>query len=601
MKIFTKTFYKSFLLIIILLTPIGSALAQDTVFVQTLKFDDITKRQGIWTFPDTTQSFRKILMFYTLKCDPRTTHDKYDCGEWDYLTYNIVNVHTGKPDSTKLTAPLYKVGATAPDTIQYTTKPTYSNYQRYQYSTIIDSMLSENIYKVFESDKEIALNNKPSRYQFVLLKPELKALGYTKGRIDKIKLKIKDIGGELKNFTIKIVGTSLTGLQTFDNENMKIAFQHDVIFTSPGWYEFNLTTPFNWTGFNNLLVEISYDSTIGTVPNVLFGIDSIRGVQATVENYYLYFDGVNDYVDCGNIDALNGTSAFTFEGWVRIDQWEAWNTIFTKAGKISIETGGTAGDLYCEVRNPDNTYGYATGAVGINQWNHIAMVYDGTQDSNQKRLKLYVNGIKQSLIFSGDIPSATPVNDLSFSLTSLLSGSASALKGGLDEVRVWNAALRDSTIAKWMYKSVDQTHPDYANLILYYPLNENQGTDIIDHSPNKNNGKMIGVPVWKKYTSSELYTNTQILNFTPDLSLVQGTYISHSDSLLFTNTVQNPQISIAEYVIKNYNPVINNIIYAWLSGYGYSYDATGKKVDSTYYPAEQTLKNDTLKYFGQPY
>ena len=75
-----------------------SLQAQDTIVVQTLTFDSITARRGVWEFP-TENNFRKILMYHTLKCDVQTQHDQYPCGEWDYLTYNKVYVHTGTYDS----------------------------------------------------------------------------------------------------------------------------------------------------------------------------------------------------------------------------------------------------------------------------------------------------------------------------------------------------------------------------------------------------------------------------------------------------------------------------------------------------------------------
>ncbi|MBK9194576.1 MAG: hypothetical protein IPO17_06215 [Flavobacteriales bacterium] len=87
-----------------------ASLAQDTLRVQTLTFDSITTRRGTWLFPDNTHEFRKVLMHHTLKCDPQTTQDQYNCGEWDYLTYNTVHHHTGLLDSTALSHPWFKVG-----------------------------------------------------------------------------------------------------------------------------------------------------------------------------------------------------------------------------------------------------------------------------------------------------------------------------------------------------------------------------------------------------------------------------------------------------------------------------------------------------------
>ena len=69
-----------------------SSSASDTLTVQTFTFDDIEKRRGIFLFPENDDTYLKIIMVRTLKCDKRTTQDKYPCGEWDYSTNTVVYV-----------------------------------------------------------------------------------------------------------------------------------------------------------------------------------------------------------------------------------------------------------------------------------------------------------------------------------------------------------------------------------------------------------------------------------------------------------------------------------------------------------------------------
>ena len=92
-----------------------SSYAQDTISVQTLTFNDITNRRDIYKFPDDTTQFKKILMYYTLKCDAATTQDQYDCGEWDYLTYTTVYDNRGILDSTYNSANSFTVNGSTPD------------------------------------------------------------------------------------------------------------------------------------------------------------------------------------------------------------------------------------------------------------------------------------------------------------------------------------------------------------------------------------------------------------------------------------------------------------------------------------------------------
>ena len=43
--------------------------------------------------------------------------------------------------------------------------------------------------------------------------------------------------------------------------------------------------------------------------------------------------------------------------------------------------------------------------------------------------------------------------------------------GGMDEVQIFNKALDETTIAAWMNKKVDASHPNYDALMLYYDFN----------------------------------------------------------------------------------------------------------------------------------
>jgi Peptide-N-glycosidase F, C terminal len=94
---------KTFLTILITLLLGTSLLSKegDTATVQTFTFQDITKRHGVFQFPDGNTRWQKILMVRTLKCDVQTTHDQYPCGEWDYLTYTLVYIPKGNGDTTK--------------------------------------------------------------------------------------------------------------------------------------------------------------------------------------------------------------------------------------------------------------------------------------------------------------------------------------------------------------------------------------------------------------------------------------------------------------------------------------------------------------------
>jgi len=104
----------------------------DTTFVQTYTFDSIVTRRAVFNFPEKENLYEKILMYYTLKCDSLTPHDKYPCGEWDYTTYTRVYHPTGKMDSVKHSQPSFTVKRKSPKSYLYSNSPTYTYYEYYE-------------------------------------------------------------------------------------------------------------------------------------------------------------------------------------------------------------------------------------------------------------------------------------------------------------------------------------------------------------------------------------------------------------------------------------------------------------------------------------
>lgn len=73
---------------------LGHAQSTDTVVVKTFYFG--SKQDSVFKFPADTGSYQKVLMYYTLKCNPKQNPA---CGQWDYLTYIYLYQKNGsEPD-----------------------------------------------------------------------------------------------------------------------------------------------------------------------------------------------------------------------------------------------------------------------------------------------------------------------------------------------------------------------------------------------------------------------------------------------------------------------------------------------------------------------
>jgi hypothetical protein len=159
----------------------------------------------------------------------------------------------------------------------------------------------------------------------------------------------------------------------------------------------------------------------------------------------LQFDGIDDYVDCGNV--IDVTNKLSIIGWVKfpLDCYGVLVSKFENGYKrwhILID-----GDsyIYFTVTDTDNMGGKFYGAASLaNTWVHLAMVYDGALIGNVNRVKIYVNGVQKTLSFYGpDIPSAFPV--ISANVQIGRQGIYYS-KAAFDEIRIYNRALTEQEI-----------------------------------------------------------------------------------------------------------------------------------------------------------
>ena len=102
----------------------------------------------------------------------------------------------------------------------------------------------------------------------------------------------------------------------------------------------------------------------------------------------------NEYVNFGDIDAMEGVQNLTIEFWLRADLLDANDKIFMK-GTDDVNS------IHFGVDPLDNTV-YTVNVAGMHQtepelietgtWQHLAIVFDGTQANATDRLKVYFDG-----------------------------------------------------------------------------------------------------------------------------------------------------------------------------------------------------------------
>lgn len=161
----------------------------------------------------------------------------------------------------------------------------------------------------------------------------------------------------------------------------------------------------------------------------------------------LSFDGSNDYVSAGDVNAVDGASTVTLSGWFKRGASNAYLTV----GKATNNDNGFNINFYNDGRVYVNVggggFGNAYGYFNSNDtnWHHVVFVFDGNLSGNDNRAKAYLDGAQQSLTFVNSIPATTQSSSDSFEIGRGVNlGTYSS--GSIDEVRLYSRAFTQTEV-----------------------------------------------------------------------------------------------------------------------------------------------------------
>lgn len=615
MKKFLKVTPVSPLTLLTLLTLVSgvffaneaSAQQPDTVMVQTFTYSDITKRRGVWNFPDSTNEWRKILMYYNLKCDPATTQDQFDCGEWDYLTYNRLYDHRGLLDSTYKTGSSFKVGNSSPDSLPYSINPTYTKTQEYQYSITHDSTIAFDSAIVGNGTSILnfpfSLQRPSGRSQFIFLAPALSVDGLNPGDITGIRLGIASAAGNVNHFRIKIGHTAQDSMMTLvPDDSLTTVFHQNINIGATGWMDFQFTTPFTWDGTSNIVIDFSYEGG-GSISSMVYGMQPgyPAGLWAWGDEYCLDFPGGGKFLNLGSGPQISGANPRTIEAW-------AYTRNFNNGGIFQAGTTGSVGkDFSLRTKSALNEWRVqqwgapdfdVTTPNSDSSWHHFAVTYDGGTTT------MYYDGQQ---VGSKGASLNTGAQDLWIGRW-----SGSYFQGMIDAVRIWDTALTQQTIQEYMGKETDVQHPNIQNLKGDYRFNEGQGMWANDTSSwNQQPGFLSGLPWWHRVTGEEMFRNFVSTIYRPNVVFEQGTYVSTLDSTLTIDSTMDAPVTVTLFENPSNGTKINDndpnhpslptdTLLVWNANmYAYTFDKkTGAATDSNYVNADSTLYQQTKEWYS---
>jgi len=234
------------------------------------------------------------------------------------------------------------------------------------------------------------------------------------------------------------------------------------------------------------------------------GTSAPSTLSVSVNPSSIDFDGIDDYIDFGNVH--NQTGVFSFEAWVLQETPTTTATIISK-GDVKPGAGNQRGYHFFLSNGKLNLSWYDNAGATIlsiesvsaitnnKKWHHVAATFNGTD------AVLYLDGTE----VKRGTPSSAPVAGTeSFLIGAMYDSSAPAnpknyFDGFIDEVRVWNVALTLQQIREMMNQEIQMNGTAvkgkiipkdisggclWTNLKGYYSMNDGTATDLSSNGIN---------------------------------------------------------------------------------------------------------------------
>jgi len=203
---------------------------------------------------------------------------------------------------------------------------------------------------------------------------------------------------------------------------------------------------YNWDETNftyyddSLLLMMNFDDYTRLNDTSKYGNNGTIGGETTWTASGKYgggyvFDGVDDWINFGQILPTDETKPFTMEAWVKPNTNPSWKTIIGTENTWA-EITLTGSTTYFG-QNGGGGWWMNGGTITLETWNHIVGVYNGSHGS------IYVNGILK------DGPTAHVWSLGNHGVTVMGRYSLSTgewYNGTIDEARIWNRSLTSDEV-----------------------------------------------------------------------------------------------------------------------------------------------------------
>ena len=607
---------KTLTLFLVMLLPVlsFSQMVGDTTVIPTFNYTQTQSPQGrdsMIMFPDDPGvSYEKIIMAYNMRCKDglvsNGTNTNRGCGEWDYKcnTYIYDSTHV---DSIRNYMSSHNITHFSGDTYDYVEDPTYTYYQHLQKEVVVNNIISEDQHTVGTGSQQIVFGDDSysGKAQFLYTQSELSQAGISTGNFNGIIVQALN-GGEFGFLRVKMKHASESVL---DKSSPHIDGFTDVYFSDynfiTGDNRIQFHTPFDWDGTSNIVVEYSF--TNDTPSSQLF----IEGEELGNDMGLLAENGTHIINDVGYTQVpaepmSSISNEITVSFWCNgsADFLPAPTSIISAVDAdnkrtLNIHHPWSNSSIYWDCGNEGGSYDRidkaATPEEIKGQWHHWAF----TKNAVSGDMKIYLNG---ELWHSGT--GKTRLMDIQDLIIGNIHGGLRNYYGKIDEFRIWDKELDQATIQEWANIEIDDSHPNYSNLVAYYKFDEGSRSTIADASTFGETAEIHDYVIWSHERGNNLSREFEVTTQRPNTTFFQGNYDLTINDVIVEEKVENIANVVTEFeIIPRYGTMLNDSIhevftdYLWKAGWEYIYNPEGLLTDSIEVVATGNIEITELNYY----
>ncbi len=285
-----------------------------------------------------------------------------------------------------------------------------------------------------------------------------------------------------------------------------------------------------WWKMDESAGDQAYDSSgnnyTGTITNATLSSfhETDSDIQKSYQNdvgytAYTSFDGTDDFIDFGNIDALkfNANEAFSISGWIHLD-----TNVNTSHTILAYWLNGTSSGFRWTAGVHRTTNFWFSSGSRTSVWStandetdyrnmcHVVITYDPTSPDGDGRgdVKIYYNNTAITPTASGSLMTTNTLsyNDLNFRIGEPVTYSNHFI-GNQSDISVWSKTLSSDDVSELYtngqnYNLLSSSTSE--SLVFWAPLKDDSHI-IEDISHHQNNGRLLNTDnsFWQKAPRNE--------------------------------------------------------------------------------------------------